>query len=152
TLAVGTGPNTNKIILWKWQAAEEPREIAEAGRHRARELAFSPDGKWIADCSDLEPEVRVWDVASGRRLHKLELPGSEPYQHFHVAFSPDGKRLAAFGATNRRWSVHLWDPASGRFVQRIDLPGGVLAFSPDSKLLVSGSRVWDFAAEKELSA
>jgi len=46
---------------------------------------------------------------------------------------------------------HLWDPATGKFVKRLDI-GGALAFSPDSTLLAAGSRVWDFAANKEVSA
>jgi RNA polymerase sigma factor (sigma-70 family) len=152
TVAVGSGPNTHKILVWRWQAAEEPREIKTADRYRARDLAFSPDGKLIADCSDLESDVRVWDVHSGRLLHKLELPDHEPYLHLHVTFSPDGKLLAAYGLSNRRSAVHLWDPATGRFAQRLDLGGGVLAFSPDGNLLLAGSRVWDLAAGKELSA
>jgi RNA polymerase sigma factor (sigma-70 family) len=151
TIAVGTGPNTQKILVWRWEAGEEPREIRGVGRYRGRELAFSPDGQWIADCSDLDPDVRVWDVASGRLLRRLELPDHEPYQHYHVAFSPDGKRLAAYGGTDHHGAIHLWDPATGAFVKRLDI-GGTIAFSPDSTLLVAGSRVWDLAAGKELSA
>jgi RNA polymerase sigma factor (sigma-70 family) len=151
TVAVGSGPNTRKIFVWRWQAGEKPREIKVPDEHRGRDLAFSPDGRLLADCSDAEPDVRVWDVGNGRMLHRLELPDHEPYGHYHVAFSPDGKFLAAWGGTGRRDAVHLWDPSTGQFVRGLDI-GGVLAFSPDSKLLVAGSRVWDFAAGKELSA
>jgi RNA polymerase sigma factor (sigma-70 family) len=150
-IAVGSGPNTHKLFVWRWQAAEEPREI-KTDRYRARALAFSPDGKRIADCSHDAPDIRIWDVGSGRLLQKLELPDGEPYWHSHVAFSPDGKLLAAYGGTNHRASIHLWDPMTGRFVRRLEFGGGALAFSPDSRLLVAGWRVWDFAAGKELSA
>lgn len=150
TLALGTGPNTHKILVWKWQTAEEPREI-KSGWHRGREVVFSPDGKLLAECSDSEPDVRLFDVASGRLLHKLEQPDFEPYRHYHVAFSPSGKLVAAHGGTNDRSAVNLWDPATGKFVKRLD-GGGALAFSPDSSLLVAGSQVWDFVADKELSA
>jgi WD40 repeat protein len=149
-IALGSGPNTHKLFVWKWQTAEEPREV-RSGWSRGRELAFSPDGKLLAECSDSEPDVRALEVASGRRLQKLELPDHEPYRHYHLAFAPDGKRLAAYGRTNDRSAVHLWEPATGQFVKRLDI-GGALAFSPDGKLLVAGSRVWDFAAGKELSA
>jgi RNA polymerase sigma factor (sigma-70 family) len=149
-LALGSGPNTHKIFVWKWQTAEEPREI-KSSWHRGREVAFSPDGKQLAECSDTETDVRVFDVASGRLLHRLEQPDFEPYRHYHVAFSPNGKLLAAYGGTNDRSAVNLWDPATGKFVKRLDF-GGALAFSPDSSLLVAGSQVWDLAADKELSA
>jgi WD40 repeat protein len=56
-LALGSGPNTHKIFLWKWQAAEEPREISSAWQ-RGRELVFSPDGKLLAECSGSEPDAR----------------------------------------------------------------------------------------------
>jgi RNA polymerase sigma factor (sigma-70 family) len=151
TIALGTGPNTHKLFVWRWQAAGEPREI-KINAYRARDVAFSPDGKLLADCSHSEPDVRVWDVAGGRLLHKLELPDHERYWHSRVAFSPDGKLIAASGSNNTRTAVHLWDAATGGFVKRLDLGGGALAFSPDSKLLVTGSRVWDFVAGKELSA
>jgi RNA polymerase sigma factor (sigma-70 family) len=155
TVALGSGPNTHKILVWRWEAGEEPRAI-QAGPYRARDLVFSPDGKWIAECSDDAPDVRIWDVAGGRLLHKLELPDHEPHRHYQVAFSPDGIRLAAYGGSKDGYSVHLWDPATGQFVKRLDkrldMGGGALAFSPDSKLLVSGSHAWDLAASKELSA
>jgi WD40 repeat protein len=146
---LGSGPNTHKIFVWKWQTAEEPREI-KSGWHRGREVAFSADGRLLAECSDAEPDVRVFDVASGRLLHKLECPDHEPFTHYHVACSPNGKLVAAYGGTNDRWGVNLWDPATGKFVKRLDV-GGALAFSPDSKLLAAGPSVWDFAADKALS-
>jgi WD40 repeat protein len=149
-LALGSGPNTHKIFVWKWEVAEEPRQISSDWQ-RGRELVFSPDGKLLAECSDSEPDVRVLEVASGRQLRKLELPDHEPYRHYHLAFAPNGKLLAAYGGTNDQSAVHLWEPATGKFVKRLAL-GGALAFSPDSTLLVAGSHVWDFSAGKDLSA
>jgi WD40 repeat protein len=151
TLALASGPNTQKLFVWKWQAREEPRSL-RTGQERGNALAFSPDGKLLADCSDIDPTVRVWDLPSGRLLHKLELPDHEPYRHNHVAFSPDGKVLAAAGGTNDQHGVNLWDPATGKFLKRLDVGDGALAFSPDGTLLAAGSRVWDFRAGKELSA
>jgi WD40 repeat protein len=150
TLAVASGPNTRKIFVWKWEAADEPRELKTSG-YRGRSLAFSPDGKRLADCSDIDATVRVWDVEGRRLLHKLELPDHESYWHHHVAFSPDGKVVAASGATNEKGAVHLWDPANGEFQKRLPMGAGELAFSPDGTLLADGSSVWDFAARKELS-
>jgi RNA polymerase sigma factor (sigma-70 family) len=151
TLALASGPNTHKLFLWKWQSAEDPREL-KAPRYCGRALTFSPDGKHLAEASDDSPTVRVWDVASGRRLHRLELPDHEPYRHYRLAFTPDGKVLAASGGTNDHAAVHLWDPQTGKFLRRLEVAGSALAFSPDGTLLAAGARVWDFAAGKELSA
>jgi RNA polymerase sigma factor (sigma-70 family) len=151
TLAVSSGPNTHKLYLWKWQGAEEPRQV-KVPWYRGRALAFSPDGRLLADCSDIDPSLRVWEAASGRLLHKLELPDHGHYYHYHLAFSPDGKVLAASGSHNHRGAVHLWDPTTGKFLKRLEIGAGALAFSPDGSLLVAGARVWDFKASKELSA
>jgi RNA polymerase sigma factor (sigma-70 family) len=150
-LAIASGPNTHKIFVWRWQAAEGPREVA-SGWHRGRVVAFSPDGKLLAECSDAEPDVRLIEVASGRLLCRLELPDHQPYQHYEVAFAPNGRLLAAYGGSNDRSAVHFWDPRTGAFVKRLPFSRGGLAFSPDSTLLVAGSQVWDFTAGKDLSA
>jgi len=151
TLALATGPNTRKLLVWKWQTAEEPREF-KTGDYHPRNVAFSPDARLLAASDDLEASVRVWEVQSGQLLHKLELPDQEPYRHFGVAFSADGNTLAAYGQTNQRGAVHLWDTSSGKFLQRLKLGGSKLAFSPNGRLLASGWMIWDFDAGRELSA
>jgi WD40 repeat protein len=160
TVAVATGPNSRKTLIWRWQAADEPREVKAPGSDRSADVAFSPDGKCVASCDGTRPDVCVWDVADGRLLRRLELPDYERMSHRRVAFSPDGKLIAASGdgGTNWRGLVHLWDPTTGKFVRQLErglgpnTHGEVLAFSPDGKLLVAGSHVWDLAADKELSA
>ena len=60
-----------------------------------------------------------------------------------LAFSPDGKRLAAYDAGG---TVRLWDVASKEHVATIDAHEGGsfyadMAFSPDGRLLATGSGV-----------
>lgn len=75
------------------------RRLPERGRVNG--LAFSHDGKLLASVGE-EWAVRVWDVATGKRLALLEEPQHPGYA---VAFSHDGRYLAAGGkeATFRVW-------------------------------------------------
>jgi WD40 repeat protein len=152
TLAL-SGSNTNKLYLWKWQSGEKPRELPMRDHHGVG-LTFSPDGRYFAECGDVEPAVQVWDAVQEKLLHRLDVPDGEPFWHHGVAFSPDGKMLAAAANNNDRHScIHLWEPATGKFLKRLEFGGSVpLAFSPDSTLLVSGSSVWDFTKDRELSS
>jgi WD40 repeat protein/tetratricopeptide (TPR) repeat protein len=110
-------------------------------------LAFSPDGRWLAGVSRTGA-LRVWDSHNGKVRHVLKgLQGMSK----DVAFSADSRRLAGTdGAV-----VKLWDVDSGR--EAITLRGAgpgllggriVIAFSPDGQRLVATTgpgtlTVWD---------
>ena len=101
-------------------------------------------------------EVKLWDVTrldkeylDGKPAHRLKLDDARvPGQSVNVAFSPDGKRLAAGGENN---VVKVWDVETGNVLQT--LPGHrgdvyTVAFSHDGRWIASGSedstvKVWD---------
>jgi RNA polymerase sigma factor (sigma-70 family) len=67
-------------------------------------LAFSPDGRMLASVSgDLDPGLRVWDVASGKPLRRLKCP---PLGCHTVAYLPDGRSIVT--ASNDGTAL-VWD-------------------------------------------
>jgi hypothetical protein len=131
-----------------------------AGLPADRSVAFSPDGKRLADAAGWlrKGEVKVWDAQTGQEL--LTLKGGS----HGVVFSLDGKRVVS----SRRYpaagpvgsgEAKVWDAQTGQ--ELLTLKGhtygfGSLIFSPDGKRLVSCDRrentlkVWDAQTGQEL--
>jgi WD40 repeat protein/serine/threonine protein kinase len=115
-------------------------------------LAFSPDGKTLTTGS-LDGTVRIWNATDGRALWTF--PGRAT-EVVCVAFSPDGKRVAAANGVDR--TVNVWDMATRKLI--FSLTGHTsdaygVAFSPDGKQIATGGwdrtvRLWDAAAGREL--
>lgn len=99
--------------------------------------------------------IMIWDVASGRYLHRLRGHTSSVWS---IAFSPDGNTLAS-GSPDR--SIRLWDVATGTeigqpLIGHTDFVRSV-AFSPDGRLLASGSSdktiiLWDVEGHQPIGS
>jgi WD40 repeat protein len=128
--------------------------------------AFSPDGKLFATATGLGGSARVWDRGTGACLNTFT---SGRGWSSCVAFSPDGKWLAAgSGGMNRSsspvGSLNVWDlRTSQRVFSFDDMAKSVwgVAFSPDGKRLAAATgyygtrdpgevRVWDTTTGSEL--
>jgi WD40 repeat protein len=107
------------------------RDTLQGHQGNVQCVCFSPDGK----------EKNTFGVYDGN-------------SNLSVAFSPDGKLLAAGVAFQE--GIRLWDVATGK--QKSTLKGHAhsvqsVAFSPDGKLLASGStdqtiKLWDMPGGK----
>ena len=111
-----TGGQDATIRIWK-TAGTEQRSIPQSGPVSA--LALDPSGRWLA--AGISRTVAIWDLTENKVIH--ELPG-----HYgevcHIAFSPDGRLLAATSRTffNDRWQgdLKIWDVATG--TRKLSMP------------------------------
>ncbi|WP_406490579.1 hypothetical protein OHB06_00865 [Streptomyces sp. NBC_01604] len=136
------------------QAAADDRLITmlPGNRGRALGVAFSPDGRQLADTST-DGTVRVWQWAGGRIAGRTPrvLRGHEG-EAWSPAFSPDGRNLATAGldGTVRVWA--LGSTATPLVLHGHKGPVWTVAFSPDGRQIASAGddgtvRIWDARGE-----
>jgi WD40 repeat protein len=139
----------------------QPRAVLRGHTAEVCALAFSPDGTTLASGSRSELgecSVRLWDVATGRTTTTLTAKAKERedgYTSGAVAFSPDGKILAAANWWGKVW---LWDlgTRTGRMLPNTprQMMRPVVGFSPDGRTVALGGTCdpklfrWDVATSK----
>jgi WD40 repeat protein len=132
-----------EIDLWDAPARKHLRRITGPDVHSAIHIAFSPDGKLLAQTSQ-NPDVVLWDVVTGQEVRRMRTYPSVTV----AAFSPDGRTLAAASAGG---AITLWDVATGKLLQpSADPIIGVfdLRFTDGGRQLVGTSerlRAWEIA-------
>ncbi|MGZ6005649.1 MAG: N,N-dimethylformamidase beta subunit family domain-containing protein, partial [Candidatus Saccharimonadales bacterium] len=123
-----------QILLWDVISGQLRMTLPGQFASPVSGFVFSKDGNTLASISN--NSIRLWDVTSGNP--RLTLPKSDFV--IDMAFSPDGKSLAAVGQDSR---ITVWNSQSGSITQVItSRQNGVntIAFSPDSEILAIGGR------------
>jgi WD40 repeat protein len=145
-LAAG-GLGTSEVHLWKVETGRQlarlagppvpcpevdvqPRLLPEFSH-----VAFAPDGKTLASGHQYGL-IRIWDLANFREVSHHRGPASDIF--VHLAFSGDGRFLAAWGTTIRLWQVGGWKQLRN-FGEQPELRISTVAISPDGKMIASGS-------------
>ena len=133
------------VQVWDMETGEQIQTLADTPWPNG--LALSPDGLHLA-VGGGAGSARVWSVETGDAVWTLREAQADESSIGDVAYSPDGKRLAA-GLCGEYGScaILVWDvesrerlPIFGKkHARENDYPGGELAFSPDGKLLASGN-------------
>ncbi|MBL8795628.1 MAG: hypothetical protein JNM56_17110, partial [Planctomycetia bacterium] len=156
TLAVTRWPHGG------WRVSELEFTLCDVGKSpsyadKLRDMAgvalarFGPDGKTLATISSKEGAVRLWDLESGNEQSLLSSPGTVGLPARALAFSPDGRHLAAAW---KNGVIALWDLKNGREARELrghTTSVSALAYSLDGQELVSGGlddtiRIWNLGS------
>ena len=161
---LASGSSDTTIHLWD---VSDPSRPAALGRplhtmHQVSSLAFSLGGRTLAACSndnysnfgDGAGIIQLWDITDPVRPGRLARFGTSQEGYSSVAFSPDGRTLAAGSLLG---TVQLWDvtdlahPSALRSLPT-SVTGGYIfvAFSPSGHILAGGDEdgaiyLWDVA-------
>lgn len=97
-------------------------------------LEYSRDGRYIAALSH-NWQVAIWDRAAGQLLHVHKIAAGATADNAGLAFSSDGRLLAAVTASEAK----VWEVVSGKQVHAWPLPPALinrLVFDADDKKLL----------------
>jgi WD40 repeat protein len=149
---------SDTLILWDLETRQPIGQPLRGGGS----VAFSPDGKTLASGSDAG--IMLWDMEPRQPIGQ-SLNGHSD-RVFSVAFSPDGKALASGSCKERNsdgackeGELILWDVASrqpiGQPLNGHSRSVFSVAFSPDGKMLASGSAdstiiLWNVASHQPI--
>lgn len=146
------------VAFWQRQAAVSAQRHAQAGELASQSTALLTTNPDLASLlaiqahqlSPAEESTASLYKAAELRLKRRLSGRNEPFKT--VAFSPDGKTLAA-GSVKGQSSVRLWDAATGKSRGGLTGPPAdatSLSFSPDGRSLASirdkDAVVWDMAS------
>ncbi len=157
----------NRALLY----ADRSREYEEEKNYgaslvlAAAALLNNPAGErgpaHIAQVETIHPEVIPLYADINARIYKTQQSMNAELKRilsadaavWALAFSPDGKKIAAAGASKEAPAITLWDAATGEPAGRLTgFTGNVfsVAFSPDGTLIAAGTQagrisLWDTA-------
>lgn len=156
---LATGGEDHAVRLWNLKSSEPGAtpivfNVPVGASHNAfpweskvTAIAFSPDNRWLAAASE-DTITRLWDLTAADPSAGYKLLKGHKYSVERVAFSPDSRFVATASRDN---FALLWKlEGQGSSDQPTVLQGSdeviAMAFSPNSRWLVTGSCLWDLQA------
>ena len=142
--AVAVVDNGNAAVVWEFGKGAPLFRVEHVGF--IFDVAFSPDGRWLATAGGDDKSAVIWNAATGaqhaRLLHDDKV--------VRLAWSADARILATASTGT---TAHLWTVDTGNETRRLThaAPVTIMGWGRDSRRLATGTEagrvhVWDAAS------
>lgn len=137
------------VIVWRTRDPRKPTRLRSPNESFTWAVAFSPDSKRLATANDTE-SISMWRLPQDGESElptATHLPADGHFGLTEIAWSPDGRRIAAAGhAKVLIWNLDAGPDPAVLSVAKDDVE--TLMFSPDGTRLTAAAptgvfRIWD---------
>lgn len=133
----------NELVLWQWE--EDKHVRIDLGRC-VGSLAFTPDGKFLAEGPTPRDNIQVRDVETHKVVQELFNGKKQSMNVPRLTYAQGGRVLIACDNITLIKKIEvphritLWDTATGAVAHQIELPSGLphhMEVSPNGRYLVA---------------
>ena len=131
------------LISFSTFAQEAKLVTQQSIRGTITKFVFSPDGEYIANCSENDNSIHVWHLASEKIIGSLQ---GYPEQPLQIAYNSEGNELLSLHDDNLviRWDVEKWTLSDSI---RLENKPSWIGFGGDQVLLSSSDGIKLFGSD-----
>jgi WD40 repeat protein len=146
-----SSPNNNVLKLWDRSSGQLVKSF-NGHTYSIWYVRFNQDcNKIISGSAD--GTVKIWDIESGSLIRSITVYNdrSKYFVINSVEISHDGKLIAIIiGSEYNLNKLKIYNVNSGRLVRSFRISTGKILFSPDDKLLIGETGIWEVCTGKML--
>jgi len=133
----------NELVLWRW--AEDKHERIDLGRC-VGSLAFSPDGRFLAEGPTPRSNIQVRDLGTRKVVQELAKGQKQSMSVPRLTYAQGGRVLIGCDNILLRKDIPvphritLWDTATGAVAHQLEVPDGMpvnIEVSPNGRYLIA---------------